>query len=118
MGGFNWKGYKQSGGYISFDEPGDKATGEILSITTGQDYKKNPCPELVLDTEDGPRTVTAGQAVLKSRLAEHEPQVGDYISIEFTGYGEAKKGQNAPKMFDVAVDRAAKDAPATAADLA
>lgn len=116
--GFSWKGFKQSTGFVTFTEFGDKVTGEILSIGVGKDFAGNPVPELVIDTEDGPRTLTAGQAMLKSALAEKEPQVGDYLRVEYVKDGEKKPGKNPPKVFDVQVERIGKDAPTTAADLA
>ncbi len=93
------------GDYMKFEEIGDRITGTIKKVREGEDYSRNPCPELILEiNEDGDeQTVTAGQAGLKMALAEKRPQVGDRIRITYSGNGSAKPGQNPMKEFTVEV---------------
>lgn len=104
MSGYNWDDYKSTGEWISFRDIGDQVIGDIIAIRTGTDFNGNPCPELILRTDDGEeRTLTAGQTLLKSALAEQAPQVGDKIFIKYTGNTEAKPGKAPAKQFQVAV---------------
>jgi len=65
-------------------------------------------PLLTIRTDEGQeRSVTAGQVLLKSALAEQAPQVGDRIFIQYSGIGEAKPGKAPPKQFKVAVQTGA-----------
>lgn len=48
-------------------------------------------------TVEGGLNVGVGGAVLQTFLAEHE---GQAVHLFYTGMGTAKKGQNAPKLFD------------------
>jgi len=101
---FDWGEYAVSSGYQSWQEPGDELIGTILVVRQGEDYNGNPCPELIVRTEDAEDiTVTAGQAILRNRLAEQRPQKGDRIRIAFVGYLEAQKGKQPAKDFEVQV---------------
>lgn len=102
---FDWNEYKSTGDFVTFDNIGDKAVGEVLAVRRGQDFNGNPCPELVLSTEEGEKTLTVGQKVLRARLADEAPQVGDRIAIVYSGVGEAKPGRAPAKLFDVSVTR-------------
>jgi len=92
--------------WVKFDEVGDKVAGTIMAIRVGKDFKGAPCPELVIRTDNGDKTVTAGQAKLKPELARLKPQVGDRIAIVYSANGDAKPGQAPAKLFDVQVQRA------------
>lgn len=101
---YDWDQHKQTGDWITFDNVGDHVVGDIIAIRTGKDFSGNPCPELVIRTDDGDeKTLTAGQVRLKSALAEQAPQVGDRIRIVYSGVGDAKPGKAPAKLFDVAV---------------
>lgn len=91
--------------FIKFDEIGDSVAGTIMAIRVGKDFKGNPCPELVVRTDNGDKTVTAGQAKLKPELARLKPQVGDRIAIVYSADGDAKPGQAPAKLFDVQVQK-------------
>jgi len=107
-----WDQFKQTDGWITFKEVGDHVVGDILAIRSGSDFNGDPCPELIIRSDDGEeRTLTAGQVMLKSELAAQAPQVGDRIRIVYSGVGDAKPGKAPAKMFDVAVK--AKDPNAT-----
>lgn len=100
-----WDKYANAGAaWAKFEEPGDQVVGTIKEIRDGKDFNKNVCPELVLDDGNGGSLiVTAGQVVLRNRLIEAAPQVGDRVRITFTEYGEARGGFNPPKLFTVEV---------------
>lgn len=100
---FNWDEFKNTGDYITFKDVGDVVVGTITAIRTGRDFNGNPCPELILDVNGDERTLTAGQVMLKSALAEQAPQVGDKIRVEYSGIGDARPGKAPAKLFNVAV---------------
>jgi len=101
-----------AGDYVRFENPGDSVTGEILAIRkhTFQDGKI--AAELLLRTDDGDVTVTAGQIMLARKLAEIRPTEGDKIGIRFDSV-EKRDGGKTLKHFTVQVQNgAAQPAPA------
>jgi hypothetical protein len=73
-------------------------------VRQGSDFNQNPCPELVLEQDDGEEiTVTAGQVMLKRALAEKAPQTGDKIRITYSGVGDGRPGRAPAKLFTVDV---------------
>lgn len=92
--------------FTKFDKIGDSIAGTIMAIRVGTDFKGAPCPELIIRTDSGDKTVTAGQAKLKPELARLKPRVGDRIAIVYSANSEGKPGQNPAKLFDVKVERA------------
>lgn len=101
---FDYDKYATSGEYVKFEEVGDQVIGVIKDIREGRTFNGDPCPELVIEDDDGEeRTVTAGQVRLKAALAEKRPQKGDKIRITYSGVGEAKPGKAPPKEFTVDV---------------
>lgn len=104
MSDFNWDEFAQTGDWVRFDQVGDGVVGVIKAIRQGTDFNQNPCPELILETDGGEeKTVTAGQVLLKSALAEKRPNVGDKIRIVYSGIGDAKPGKAPAKQFTVDV---------------
>jgi hypothetical protein len=101
---FDWNKFRD-GERFKFVNIGDKIEGEILSIsTTTFGGTADPTPVLSIKKSDGTiNDLTASQTVLCSRLAEVGPDVGDFISIEFTGLAEAKPGRSPAKLFEVTV---------------
>jgi hypothetical protein len=96
--------YTQSGDYARFANPGDQVVGVIKEAREGHDFNGNPCPELVLEQDDGSEiTVTAGQVMLKQALAEQRPGEGDRVRITYSGVGDAKPGKAPAKLFTVEV---------------
>lgn len=96
--------YVTSGDYARFDQPGDQVVGIVKEDREGRDFNGNPCPELVLEQDDGSEiTVTAGQVMLKRALAEKRPTVGDKIRITYSGVGDAKPGKAPAKLFTLDV---------------
>lgn len=112
--GLNWGKYKSD--WFKFEDIGDSIGGNIISLEEGSDYNGNTVPQLVIETDSGPRKVTAGQVMLQAALAEKEPEEGDHITITYSGNGEGKPGRAPAKLFKVEVTRAGAEA-VTAADL-
>lgn len=88
--------------YIKFENPGDTASGTITAIRAHKFDDGNVVPQIILNTTDGEKTVTAGQMQLKALLAEKRPNVGDHITITFTEI-EKRSGGKTLKKFDVQV---------------
>lgn len=105
-----WDQYDTGSNWVTFNNIGDEIVGTIKEIRVGSDYRRNPCPELILETDNGLRTLTVGQTLLKARLIELAPEVGDRIKIVYTGNGEAKAGKNPPKQFQVGIKSGIKPA--------
>jgi hypothetical protein len=104
MSDFEWNNYTQTGDWVQFKEVGDGVIGVIKAIREGQDFNQNPCPELIIETDDGEeKTLTAGQVMLKAALAEKAPQVGDKIRVVYSSIGVARPGKAPAKMFTVDV---------------
>ena len=100
--------------YKKFETPGDSIVGTIVAAGVGE-YMGKTYPELTLETDEGATViVSCSQAVLKGRIADLNPQIGNRLAITYTGDGIAKANQNPPKLFDVAVG----DAPVAAAPVA
>lgn len=88
--------------FVKFADKGDTVSGTITNIRVGNDFNGNPCPVLDLDTGNGSRTVTAGQANLKSQIVQLRPNVGDTITITYDRDEKAEKGMK--KVFAIKVD--------------
>lgn len=93
---------KVNSDYIRFENPGDTASGTIVAIRAHKFDDGNVVPQIILNTADGEKTVTAGQMQLKALLAEKRPNVGDHITITFTEV-EKRSGGKTLKKFDVQV---------------
>ena len=99
-----WDEFQTTGDWVTFDQVGDKVVGTVKAVRRGKDFNGNPCPELIIDVDDqGEKTLTAGQVMLKSALADKRPQAGDRIAIVYSGIGDAKPGKAPAKLFDVTV---------------
>jgi hypothetical protein len=95
------------GDYIKFEEVGDSVSGIVLSVGAHRWDDGTVSPQIVLDTDEGEKTVTAGQVRLKAALAEKRPEVGDLLSITYTEL-EKRTGGKTLKHFDVKVAPAGK----------
>ena len=102
---FDYDKYATNGGaYMKFENVGDQIVGVIKEVREGRDFNGNPCPELVLEDDDGDeRVVSAGQVLLKAALAEKAPQKGNKVRITYSGIGDAKPGKAPAKLFTVDV---------------
>lgn len=99
------------GDYIKFEQPGDTVTGKILVLKLHRFDDGSVAPQLLLDTEQGEKTLTAGQVRLKAALAESRPEEGDTITVTLTQV-EKRAGGKTLKHFDVGVIRAGDPAAA------
>jgi hypothetical protein len=107
-----------TGNFVKWENVGDSVSGEVLDVSLGKDFNGDPAPQLVIETDEGVKTVTAGQKVLQTRLAENRPEVGDEVTITFSGRGEPRaKGQEGAKLFDVEVTRGKGSTATKASDL-
>lgn len=104
---FDWEQFQETSEWFEFKEIGDSAVGEVITVRLGTDFNGASCPELVIRPEGGEaRTLTAGQKVLRARLADLKPMPGDKIAIVYSGVGDAKPGKAPAKLFTVQVRRA------------
>lgn len=99
------------GDFTTFTQPGDTISGKIVEVRLGTDFAGNPAPELVIDTAEGEKIVTAGQVRLKVALAEARPAVGDAITITMTQL-ENRPGGRTLKHFQVEVNGTKAESPA------
>lgn len=103
-------GMNVGGDYIKFEQVGDSITGKVVEVTVKRWDDGSICPQLLIDTPDGVKTVTAGQVRLKAALAEQRPETGDTITIRLSDI-ERRSGGKTLKHFDVNVTRAAAARP-------
>lgn len=107
-----------SGDFIKFDNVGDTVSGTITGVRKHMFEDGKVVPQIELDTQDGAKTLTAGQVRLKAALAEKRPGVGDLLTVTLTGI-EKRAGGKTLKEFSVVVGpvapAAAPAAPAAAA---
>lgn len=74
--------------------------GKVRTITVKRGKKMEEQRVCDVETEDGKRYTVWESAALMSLFNECDE--GTEVYLEFQGYGTAKKGQNAPKLFVVA----------------
>lgn len=76
------------------DEVGNQISGTVVKVGVGTDTNDKICPEIVLETADGPKTVTCSQANLKAQVMalEPRPKPGDKMRITFSDTKPAPKG--------------------------
>lgn len=84
----------------------DGERGETKEVVFNEGVKKGANKErtvrtfIVQDEEHGALNVWES-GMLRDLFDQTEP--GDKVRIEFLGYGTAKKGQNAPKLFSCGI---------------
>jgi hypothetical protein len=100
MTDINWSEFK--GDYVKWFDVDQEVTGRLLRVRV-ESYKDKRYPELLLQTADGTRIISASQANLMRQLAENPPAIGDMVSVQYLGEGEARPGQSAVKLFAVQV---------------
>jgi len=81
----------------------DSVTGVLLKIE--EDVGENKSKLYTLEVNEKPVNVW-GSTILDQRMVGIK--VGDLIKIVYKGLGEKKQGRNAPKIFQVLVDRPEK----------
>ena len=99
--------------YIKFETPGQSVTGVISNIGIHRWDDGTTSPQITLDVDGETKTVTAGQIGLKALLAEVRPEVGEVLTVTFTGV-EKRAGGKTLKKWDVTVADRTEGAPAPA----
>ena len=84
----------------TYEKDGDFVEGIV--VAKEPNVGKNDAWIYSIETPEGIKNVW-GCTILDSRMVF--VKVGDKIKITFRGLGEAKSGRNAPKKFDVEVDK-------------
>ena len=74
--------------------------GKVRTITVKRGQKMEEQRVCDVETEDGKRYTVWESAMLSPLFNDCES--GDDVYIAFEGFGKAKTGQNAPKLFTVA----------------
>lgn len=82
------------------EKEGDEITGILISKESEVGSNKSM---LYTIEQDGKPIAVWGSAILDSRMIA--VKVGELVKIVFKGLGEAKAGHNAPKIYQVLVDR-------------
>lgn len=91
-------------GFFKFEKEGDEVTGVLLEISTGVGENKSNLYTLEVD---GKPVNVWGSTILDQRMLGIKE--GELIKIIYKGLGEKKSGKNAPKIFQVLVDRPSDD---------
>jgi len=99
--------------YVTFENEGDTIKGQITGIYAHTFADGKVAPKLTLDTEQGSKILTAGQFQLRQKLSDLRPNIGDTITVTFTGMNNLGGGKTM-KLFDVNVAKSA-DTPAPTA---
>lgn len=76
--------------------------GETQEVTFDKGTRKERTQRLCIVQDDELGAVTLWESSMLKDLFD-QTEDGDVIRVEFLGYGEKKKGQNAPKLFSVGV---------------
>ena len=87
-------------GIHEFKNEGDELTGELIKIQENVGPQNSMMYTLEVDSK--PISVW-GCTILDQRMIG--VKIGDTIKVVYKGLGEAKAGQNAPKIFQVLIDR-------------
>lgn len=76
--------------------------GETQEVTFDEGKKSERTRRLCIVQDETLGAVTVWESSMLKDFFD-QTQDGDSIRIEFLGYGQAKKGQNAPKLFGCGV---------------
>ena len=87
--------------YKNYDKKGDSIEGVLISIQ--ENVGTNASKVYNIKKSSGDVMSVWGSAVLDGLMALIE--VGSQIRITYQGLGDAKSGKNAPKLFEVEVDK-------------
>lgn len=107
MSAVQYEDIQGGGSFAKFESVGDKVEGTVISagLTSGSDFDNNPCPQITVNTADGPINVTCSNANLKAKaeagITNGKIAAGAPILIELTGFYDTTKGSKG-KEFRVA----------------
>lgn len=123
---------RSGGQYAKFAEVGDTVKGEVLEFYVddmNEDFNgnPNPCPVVVVETDDGEACIIKldngrKRYAAKQALADAKANTidrGGVFALKFSSEGEAKRGQNPPKLYTAAYkapEKPAAEAPFADAD--
>lgn len=103
---------------FKFEKHGDTITGRLVECgETDYNGKADQMyPVCVFDTgEEKLRSVVATQVLLRKELDEEDPDIGDTVTITYTGDSkDVKPGRSPAKVFTVKVKRSNGSAAPTA----
>ena len=107
MSDIDWDQFSSGGTFIKFDTKGVTVTGTITAMRVGTNYNQDGSVIILdLDTADGLRSVSCGQANLRAQITALRPSVGDDITITYTKDEKAALGTK--KIFTIKHDTGAK----------
>ncbi len=102
---FPWDAYKSD--RWTPDDVGDRIKGIVSAIRVDTDTKGNKYPVVTLRAQGREIDVHCSPILLRTAVADHEPQVGDGLAIELTELRHT--GQKSPlKVFAVTYKTAAE----------
>lgn len=101
---------ESAGAYVNFKNIGDSVEGTVLSVGLQTWDDGTVAPKITIHTNEGERTLTAGQIRLKMALADKRPEKGDYLAVKFVSVEDRGSGKTL-KHFDVDVRKTMTDAP-------
>lgn len=84
--------------YVSFDAVGDGVEGVVFNIGKHAWDDGKVSIKLNIRTENGDKTLTAGQVKLKALIQEQRPEIGDTVKIKMTQV-EKRTGGKTLKHF-------------------
>jgi len=87
-------------GIFDFKEEGDELEGVLIKIQHDVGPQKSML--YTLEVKEKPLSIW-GCTILDQRMVGIK--IGDKIKVVFKGLGQAQTGKNAPKIFQVLVDR-------------
>lgn len=100
------KGYKAIGRAPSWDPEKNPVIegvrGKAKEVTLNRDTDEEYTTETMIVNDDEIGPVTVWKSAMLGDIFEQTDD-GDTVRIEFLGYGKAKKGQSAPKLFNCMV---------------
>ena len=86
------------------ENPGDEISGVIAAMRVATMPDGTQYPSITLKTASGERELLASQAMLLRGMAQHQPKIGDTLSIRFTEI-EKLSGGRTLKHFSIDVKR-------------
>jgi hypothetical protein len=87
--------------WVKFEEVGDQVAGNLLGVDEEVGQSGDVYPTLTLKNDEGERRVRASQFDLKQQLEAKDPQDGDWLEIELTGFEQVSKGKMKRFRLDV-----------------
>jgi len=85
---------QEASAYWNPTTEGEEVIGEITDMKKGEFGET-----FTIRKDDGSEIKTPSHSVLQDRMSRLD--IGDRVKIVFKGEGEAKKGKNAPKLYEV-----------------